>query len=147
VLYAGALGWWVGLVGQVLWNALGALEMPLDGPGSVDTTGSATACIVEGLRTRHVSPGCAEAVSTLATTTMVAGLLSLWWNPCQASKLHGVSGQIVGLTEFYKLQGIVAAARFFAWYMLKNHHLDRSITQATHAIMLVLNLVVSKGGI
>lgn len=52
---------------------------------------------------------------------------------------------MVGLSEFHKLQGILALSRLLAWYAVregKGSHLDLSTFNAIHATMLVLNLVV-----
>ncbi|MCJ1249952.1 hypothetical protein MMC30_007178 [Trapelia coarctata] len=146
IVYAGALGWWAGLLGQILWNVLGAVAKR-DGELREDTASeSLRECLQRGLSVGWNATNCVESAQSLATVTLVSGLLSIWWNPCLATKLHGRPGRMVGLSEFYKLQGIVALSRLSVWYALgrsKDLQLDLSTFNAIHATMVALNLVVS----
>jgi len=145
VIYAGALGWWAGLIGQILWNVLGAVTK-WDGELREDTASvSLRECLQGGLTVGWNATNCVDSAQSLATFTLVSGCLSIWWNPCLATKLHGRPGRMVGLSEFYKLQGILALCRLLAWYALgrgKELHLDMSTFNGIHATMLALNMVV-----
>jgi hypothetical protein len=145
VVYAGAFGWWAGLLGQILWNVLGAVAKR-DGELREDNTSvSLRQCLQSGVSIGWKAIDCVESAESLATFSLISGLFSIWWNPCLASKLHGRPGRMVGLSEFHKLQGILALSRLLAWYAVregKGSYLDLSIFHAIHATMFVLNLVV-----
>lgn len=76
---------------------------------------------------------------------LALGFLTIWWNPCLVSKLRGTTGRMLGLIEYYKLQGILNVTRLLVWYSLGEDRglvLDSGATKAVHAIMLVFNLII-----
>lgn len=144
-MYTGAFGWWGGLLGQILWNVLGAVAKRDEELREEHVSGSLRECLQRGLNIGWNATNCVDSAQSLATLTLVSGFLSIWWNPCLAAKLHGRPGRMIGLSEFYKLQIILGLSRLLAWYALgrgKESHLDLSTFNAIHATMLALNLVV-----
>ena len=146
VVHVGGLGWLFGLIVQILWNALGSMAsldielrddtVPLLIPNSIQ----------QNLRLRWSVTEYTHLVEPLLTVSLVLGFLCIWWNPRLSSKMSGKVGRLVGLSEFYKLQGILNLTRLLAWYSIckdRGFHLDSSNTRAVHALMLVFNLVVS----
>lgn len=140
-VYAGAVAWWASLVGQLLWHTLGATAEISIAPSLEDDAGSLLQCFQQLTRIGRVSSTCSTRAYPIAAVSLLLGLLSIWWNPLQARKLHGVPGRMLGLREFYKLQGIVNVLRILSAYSL-GEDLDRNTVKAAHAIMLVVNLVV-----
>ena len=145
IVYAGAFGWWVGLLGQIYWNFLGVVAKRGGELREDMASGSLKGCLQRGLSIGWNGTDCVDSAQSLATLTLVSGLLTIWWNPCLASKLHGRPGRMVGLSEFYRLQVILALCRLLAWYALrrgKDLHLDLSAFNGSHGIMLALNITV-----
>ncbi|MCJ1319952.1 hypothetical protein MMC15_005288 [Xylographa vitiligo] len=146
VAHAGGSGWLLGLMGQVLWNASGA-SANLEGDSRDDTV----SILLQNFLQRTFGLGWNATKWTnldkpLASVSLVLGVLSIWWNPRLSNKISGQVGRLIGLSEFYKLQGIINLTRLLAWYSIgKDHgfHLDASTTKAIHATMLIFNLVVS----
>ncbi|MCJ1395938.1 hypothetical protein MMC18_008824 [Xylographa bjoerkii] len=146
VVHAGGFGWLLGLMGQISWNSLGAMTK-FEGELQDHTTSVLLQnCIQQTLGLGWNALECTKFVEPLATVSLVLGFVSIWWNPRLSSKINGKLGRLVGLNEFYKLQGILNLTRLLAWYSIGRNHgfrLDSSTTKAVHAIMLVFNLVVS----
>ncbi|MCJ1379395.1 hypothetical protein MMC17_002496 [Xylographa soralifera] len=146
VSHVGGSGWLLGLMGQILWNALGTLAN-FEGDLRDDTFPTMLQNFIQQtLGLGWNAPKCINLAELLATVSLVLGFLSIWWNPRLSNRISGQMGRLVGLTEFYKLQGILNLTRLLAWYSVgKDHgfHLDSSTTRAVHAIMLVFNIVVS----
>ena len=145
VVYVGGIGWWSAVAGQVLWNAFGTLAAVDSGLGDENPPASVKECVQQTFRDGLRGSSCTDLAQPLAVWALVLGLLSSWWNPCLSKKLHGKLGRMVGLTEFYKLQGIINVCRLLIWYAMrdsKGSHLDASTTKAIHATMLAFNIAV-----
>ncbi|MCJ1434918.1 hypothetical protein MMC27_004288 [Xylographa pallens] len=141
VVHAGGAGWLLGLMGQILWNALSA-SANVDGDSPDDTV----PILLQNWLQQITGADCTNLAEPLASVSLVLGFLSIWWNPRLSNKMSGQVGRLIGLSEFYKLQGILNLTRLLAWYSIGKDHglyLDSSTTKAVHAIMLVFNLVVS----
>ena len=145
VVYAGGVGWWSAVAGQILWNTFGALATVDSGLGEENTPASVKTCIQQAFRDGLRGIDCTELAQPLAVWALVLGLFSSWWNPCLLKKLHGRVGHMVGLTEFYKLQAIITVCRLLTWYAMSNSNhtsFDASTTKMIHATMLVFSLAV-----
>jgi hypothetical protein len=145
VVYAGALAWWLGLAGQVLWNGFGALAVLGEGDSESREGMALLRCLLRGVTTGGVDPGCREAVFPFASMSLLLGILALWWNPCQSARLRGSPGRVRGLGEYYRLQAILIGSRILVWFVLgrdRDPKLDASMVRAIHATMLMTNLVV-----
>ena len=146
VAHTGGLGWLLGLIGQLWWNALGALA---DFEGELRDHSIPIPLQIGLQQTLGVdwtSSKYANRVEPLASVSLVLGVLSIWWNPKLSKKISGQTGRLVGLREFYRLQGILHLTRLLAWYSVggdHGFHLDSSATKAVHAMMLIFNFVVS----
>jgi hypothetical protein len=144
--YSGAFAWWAALLGQVLWNTIGAMTRQGGGLKEEGRWDLVTNCLRRSPLDGWESTECLDSVQPLATAALGLGLVSLWWNPCAAAKLHGRPGRIVGLNEYWKLQLILNVVRLLAWYALRYGRIsqfDTSTLNAIHAVMLAFNLVVS----
>ena len=146
VVYAGALSWWASFIGQMLWDAMGAMATSSDGLGEVNDVCSLMCCLRKGVQEQMVDQSCVEASQPLASLALVLGFLSIWWNPRLSSKLRGPKGRMVGLSDFYKLQFINMGIRSAALYLLQHRTtspLDQQFAKASHAIMFVFTFAVS----
>ncbi|MCJ1286994.1 hypothetical protein MMC26_006341 [Xylographa opegraphella] len=146
VAHAGGSGWLLALIGQILWNALGA-SANFEG----DLRDYTFPILLQNYLQQSFGPEwkipkISDLTGSLASGSLVLGMLSIWWNPRLSNKISGQVGRLIGLSEFYKLQGILNLTRLLAWYSIgkdQGFHLDSSATKAVHAIMLVFNLIVS----
>ncbi len=144
----GAFGWSVGLLGQLLWHALGTLPKGLTEDGLIDDEGpqSIPACLGYTASSLQSNQSCNDLWQPWLAYALGSSLLCLWWNPCMQYKLRGGQGRIVGHVEYYKLQLIALATRYLSWkLMAKNSAIltDPQAVRALHAFTLVLQAIVS----
>ena len=145
-MYIGALGWWASSIGQMLWDAMGALVVSRDGLRDADNANSLMSCLRKGIQEREVEQSCASAYQPLASLALVLAFLSVWWNPCLSPKIRRPNGRMIGLSDYYKLQLINIGARIAALYLLRHSTespLDQQFLKASHAIMCVFTFAVS----
>ncbi|THC92597.1 hypothetical protein EYZ11_007927 [Aspergillus tanneri] len=120
LVFAGAMGYWVSIAGQLSWNLWSALAVddPLRDPD--------------------------ENLAPYAGLALVAGILALWYNPKLRLKVEGRGGRFVGLGEYYKVQLIVMVARCAFWAVLRDPSssgLDPSLPPALHVFMIFFSLL------
>ena len=141
----GGLGWFLSLVGQVLWNGLCLLNFTedLDGSRHAKDSTSDSMCLQQAMRGLATISDCDEALHSAAGLALLLGILSSWWNPIlqEASRRKGV--RTVGAVEFYRLQGMFLIVRCASWWYLPGYHLDIDMTRAAHLSLLVLTATVS----
>ena len=145
ILYAGGLGWWVALGAQVLWHALGVIGQRNGALQKQTASQSLGKCLQASLSGQPKTLNCVDLAQPLATGGLVLAFVTIWWNPCVSRKLHGTAGRMVGLSEFYKLQGILNLVRLLVCYFLgsgRGFVVDTQTFKAAHAIMLGFNIVV-----
>ncbi|MCJ1358285.1 MAG: hypothetical protein MMC33_008284 [Icmadophila ericetorum] len=145
VVYSGALGWWTSLLGQVLWNVMGALVKPDDGLQNPSII-TLSDCVRNGVQNKCTEPVCVAMGERIASGSLILGLFCIWWNPRLSYKIKGRKGRVVGWAEYYKLQVIILLARLVALYMLGDlggFQLDQKTTTAGHAVMMIFTTVAS----
>lgn len=136
----GFLVYWASVFGQVLSGIMGAIEA-----GDV---------VLELFPSPSLVPLMYHASQMLsrigyssqdtATVALIAGVLSIWWNPRLHYKVEGMSGRILGLNQYYECQLIVMAARFGVWALLQDpSRLKPSLPPTLHAVMIVFTCLVS----
>ncbi|KAL8899100.1 MAG: hypothetical protein Q9207_006370, partial [Kuettlingeria erythrocarpa] len=144
----GAFGWSVGLLGQLLWHALGALPGGLTEDGLIDDDGpqSIPACLRYTVSSLQLNQSCNDLWQPWLAYALGFSLLCFWWNPRMQYKLRGGQGRIVGHVEYYKLQLIALATRYLSWkLMAKNSAIltDPQAVRALHAFTLVLQVILT----
>ena len=147
VVYLGTVGWWAGLIGGILWDALGTLTLASDGLRDSDETSSLLSCLQNSFWSRGVGQVCTDGIKPIASWAIAVSLLSFWWNPRLSTKIQGRGGRMVGLSEYYKLHGLSLATRFVVLYTLRGStgsQLSPQSTKAIHAFMVVFSLVVRR---
>lgn len=148
VTLLGAIGWSVGLLGQLLWHALGALLKTLTEDGLVDDEGprSIPACLGYTASSLQSNQFCHELWQPWLAYALGFSLLCSWWNPRMQYKLRGGHGRIVGHVEYYKLQLMALAMRYLSWKLMAKDStilMDPQARRALHAFTLVVEVIVS----
>lgn len=150
LVYIGAIAHWVSIIGQLAWDIIGALDAVepehLKDPDHPWSLLSIFSFVFSTLWTRRVPSHCSTSLAPLAGLCLLAGLLSIWWNPMLRRKVEERRGRLVGLGDYYKVQLIVMVTRCVFWAMLKDPSssgLQGSIPPALHLFMIALNLLVS----
>ncbi|EAW11184.1 uncharacterized protein ACLA_088730 [Aspergillus clavatus NRRL 1] len=149
---AGAISYWSSVVGQLAWNTMGALhvEPSIRAFDNDLRTSSVASCFWTTLQVRQLPGSCWIDLSPYAGLALVAGILSLWWNPKLRLKVEGRGGRFVGLGEYYQVQLIVMVVRCVFWAMLKDpasSGLQDTLPLTLHFFMIfftILSVVISR---
>ena len=138
---AGSTVWFLSILIHVVCHGLGALSQE-DNSLSAKSV-AFKRCIVKAYQHHKVDGGCGRRLHSITGWALALSLLTIWWNPVMRRRWID---RAVGLKEFYKLQLVIAFARFVVWYTLgrANHlELELNAVKAIHLGMLVLNIIVS----
>ena len=146
LVFAGAFGYWGSVAGQIAWDVLGAL----DAGGEVwesdhPVSPSLVSCVQQTLQERRLPSYCSVDLAPHAGLSLIAGILSLWWNPKLRSKIEGRGGRFVGLGEYYQVQLIVIVVRCAFWAVLKDpasSGLQPTLPPALHLFMIFFTILV-----
>lgn len=151
LVYAGALGYWGSIGGQLAWNVLGALTAPSlpnqDTDVSMDPSVHMLSCVRQTLDSGRIPVECVSDLAPSAGLALVAGSLSLWWNPRLRMKIEGRSGRFKGLAEYYQVQLIVMVVRCVFWSLLKDPSasgLEATLPSALHMFMILFTVSVCR---
>lgn len=145
---AGAMGYWGSVAGQLSWDTLGALSADHHLRDRYDDLSppSIASCARATLQTHQLPSSCWIDLSPYAGLALIAGILSLWWNPKLRLKVEGRGGRFVGLGEYYQVQLIVMVARCVFWAVLKDPSssgLQPTLPPALHLFMILFTIMVS----
>ncbi|KAJ5298582.1 L-serine dehydratase [Penicillium atrosanguineum] len=151
LVYAGALGYWGSVGGQLAWDAMSTLTGPNFGHNDfLESMPSLLSCGRHAWEIRRIPNECSHDLASLAGLSLVAGCLSIWWNPKLRMKVNGKDGRFIGLSEYYKGQLVVLVARCVFWALLKDPSasgLKSDLPPALHMFMFmftILSVVVSR---
>lgn len=149
LVYAGALGYWTSVLGQLVWDVasiLTATSSVDDISMSSDAPTSFMSCVIQTFELHRIPQECALDLSPPAGTALVVGFLSIWWNPKLRMKIDGRSGRFKGLGEYYQIQLIALVVRCVFWALLKDplaSGLEENLPPALHMVMLTFTAIVS----
>lgn len=148
LVFVGAIASWCSVAGQLAWDFMGALDAaePLQDSDDSLRTPSILSCASHALWTRRVPTHCSTDLAPLAGLSLLAGLLSLWWNPKLQFKVEGRPGRFVGLGDYYKVQLIVVVARCAFWAVLRDPSssgLRETVPPTLHLFMILFTALVS----
>lgn len=148
LVFVGAIAYWGSVVGQLSWDLMGVLDAaePLQGPDVFLQGPFLLSCVSHALQTRRVPSPCSTDLAPLAGLSLLAGLLSLWWNPKLRMKVEGRPGRFVGLGDYYKVQLIVVVARCVFWAVLRDPSssgLRENLPPTLHLFMMFFTVLVS----
>ncbi|KAL4956970.1 Ima1 N-terminal domain-containing protein [Aspergillus filifer] len=153
LVFAGAMCYWASIAGQLAWSMTSALPVEgplLDDPEDSLTSPSIASRFNETLRALNLPSHCPVDLVPYAGLSLVAGILSIWWNPKLRLKVEGRGGRFVRLGEYYQVQLIVLVARCAFWAVLRDpssHGLDATLPPALHTFMVlftILSVVISR---
>jgi hypothetical protein len=153
LLYAGALAYWASVAGQVAWDLISALTIyqtseSLDGSPIYTEPSMAptfSQCTKQTFSLWRIPSDCVIDLAPAAGVALIAGALSLWWNPKLRLKIDGMPGKFKGLAEYYQAQLIVLVVRCVFWAVLKDPSasgLNPSMSPALHGLMMAFTLLV-----
>ncbi|CEN61585.1 hypothetical protein ASPCAL08239 [Aspergillus calidoustus] len=143
LVFVGAICYWASIAGQLAWDVTSALtiEEPADDMAESPSAASHVQIFL-GLhrlpRQWLVDP------APYAGFALVAGILSLWWNPKLRLKVQGRGGRFLGLGEYYKVQLIVMVVRCAFWAVLRDPSssgLDPTLPPALHSFMVLFTIL------
>lgn len=148
-MFAGALCYWASIAGQLAWDITSALpaDEPLRDPEDSPYPLPIVSHLVQMLQKYQLPSHCSIDLTPHAGLSLVAGILSLWWNPKLRLKVEGRGGRFLGLGEYYRVQLIVLVVRCAFWAVLKDPSssgLDATLPPALHAFMILFTSLVSK---
>ncbi|KAI9923668.1 hypothetical protein MW887_008490 [Aspergillus wentii] len=146
LVFAGAVGYWGSAAGQLAWDILSALNTgePLRDSDGSSPVPSLASCAQQTLQLRYAPSNCLMDLTPHAGLALVAGILSLWWNPKLRFKVEGRGGRFVGLGEYYQVQLIVMVVRCVFWGVLKDPSssgLESSMLPGLHLFMIVFTVL------
>ncbi|KAJ5347786.1 hypothetical protein MYU51_009821 [Penicillium brevicompactum] len=151
LLVFGACAYWTSIAGQISWDLLAAITVPSSGEGmEEDEPNTMLSCVSRSFHMWRVPGDCCPDLAPTAGLALVAGALSLWWNPKLRFKIDGQPGKFGGLAEYYQAQLIVMVVRCVFWAVLKDPSasgLDPNLPRALHALMApftILSVLVSR---
>jgi hypothetical protein len=154
LLVAGALAYWASIAGQLAWNLISVATLSRTGQSlDVDSlpteeplpSNSVILCISHFIRMRRIPGVCSPDLAPTAGLALVAGVLSLWWNPKLRMKIDGMPGKFRGLAEYYETQLIVIVARCVFWAVLKDPSasgVNPNLLPALHGSMTIFIILV-----
>lgn len=149
LVFAGAIGYWISIVGQLSWNLWSALGTEEDDgmrdPDYMVTPHTMASCVIQTLQTHQVPSSCSADLAPYAGLSLVAGILALWYNPKLRLKVEGRGGRFVGLGEYYKVQLIVMVVRCAFWAVLRDpvsSGLEPKLPLALHSFMILFTVLV-----
>lgn len=153
LVYAGAFGYWTSVGGQLTWDVTSILTS--SGPSfdpdlSSDIPVSVLSCVSQTAQMGRLPSECSIDLSSTAGLALIAGLLSIWWNPKLRMKVEGRTGRFAGFAEYYQAQLITLVARCVFWELLKDPSasaLGPSLPPALHTFMIaftLLSVVISR---
>ncbi|KAI9375395.1 Ima1 N-terminal domain-containing protein [Aspergillus egyptiacus] len=148
LVLAGFMGYWASISGQLAWDLASVLtvdEPPHDSDTSPPSR-SIASCFQLTFQLRRLPSRCFVDLEPYAALSLVAGILSLWWNPKLRLKVEGRGGRFLGLGEYYKVQLIVLVARCAFWAVLRDPEssgLDPNSPPALHLFMVLFTILSS----
>ncbi|PYH46107.1 uncharacterized protein BP01DRAFT_338427 [Aspergillus saccharolyticus JOP 1030-1] len=154
LVWAGAMGYWASVAGQLSWDIWSALAVeevePLQDPDAPSVFPDVAPCAREIVQTRRIPSYCAMDLAPYAGLALIVGILSLWWNPKLRLKVEGRGGRFAGLGEYYQVQLIVMVVRCAFWAVLRDPSssgLNANISPTLHLFMFfftILSVAISR---
>ncbi|KAL4921559.1 Ima1 N-terminal domain-containing protein [Aspergillus aurantiobrunneus] len=152
LVFAGAICYWASIGGQLAWDITGALPVDeaLRDPDDLPASQSIASRFHQTLHMFRLPSHCPVDLAPYAGLSLVAGILSLWWNPKIRLKVEGRGGRFLGLGEYYRVQLIVMVVRCAFWAVLRDPSssgLDVTLPPALHLFMIlftILSVIISR---
>ncbi|KAL8948304.1 MAG: hypothetical protein Q9222_005499 [Ikaeria aurantiellina] len=142
----GAIGWSIGLLGDLTWHILEALPVSNaeDGLISLDDPQSIRTCLDYAITRSRFTLLCSNLWKPLPSFALGISISCLWWHPRMQYKLKGGYGRVIGCTEYYKLQLVSTVIRFMVLQMSRTDSIlttEAQTVRAFHAFVLVIEVM------
>ncbi|KAF2663897.1 hypothetical protein BT63DRAFT_430146 [Microthyrium microscopicum] len=136
VILAGALAWWISILGQLIWHGLGIIV-----DNTIDSRLSFPSCVASAFVAQQTGMSCYSEMTDVLQYFLLAGLLSIWWNNKISGSATG-QGRLTNLNDYYFLQVLFLGARACAFWFLKDPNASTSLPpHAIHGFMIVFTIV------
>jgi hypothetical protein len=147
LLVFGSFAYWTSIAGQLAWDLISVATLAQSSQGfDNDSPNTLVSCVTNTIYMQRIPSDCSLDLAPTAGLALVAGALSLWWNPKLRLKIDGLPGKFRGLAEYYQTQLIVMVVRCVFWAVLKDPSasgLEADLPPALHAFMIVFTILVS----
>ncbi|KAL2857775.1 Ima1 N-terminal domain-containing protein [Aspergillus pseudoustus] len=152
LVFMGAICYWTSIAGQLAWNLTSALTIhgALEEAGDIASSSFVASYFQKLPLTYRLPRHSLVDLASYAGFALVAGILSLWWNPKLRLKVEGRGGRFIDLGEYYKVQLIVMVVRCAFWAVLRDPSssgLDPTLPPALHSFMVlftILSVIISR---
>lgn len=145
LLTLGCWTWWASVVLQAVWHAAGAAQA--DDITEYDFTNDERIgwrrCILPVQTGWMVKGECQAQFTSFVEWSLIAALLSFWWNPKLKEKMRGPYVRLTGLTDHFWFQALVITFRVVFWQLMRNSKptsFPPQVYRANHAVMAVFML-------
>lgn len=147
IVSTGGFLWFLSIAGQLLWNGIGLLG-PTDNYHFNDERLSISdigACYQSLLLPSGSSQNCSPLANVLARYVLLLGLFSAWWHPMIKRRLDRRQGQLVGLSDYYKMQATSLIIRGVAsyWISTSGQASDPEKLRGVHLFLGISTILVS----
>ncbi|KAL8711643.1 MAG: hypothetical protein Q9220_004053 [cf. Caloplaca sp. 1 TL-2023] len=144
----GAIGWSMGLLGELVWHILEALPVSNaeDGLIALDEPQTIRECLDYAITKSQFTLSCSNIWSPLPSYALAMSIACLWWHPRMQYKLRGGYGRIVGCIEYYKLQLVSLVVRFVGLQIATRDSIwttEPQTVRALHAFVLVIEVMLT----
>lgn len=152
LVYIGSFFYWFSICGQIAWDIMESLSIPStmhDLDQSWETEVSWLSCVVQTVSVQRIPGDCASDLAPFAGLALIAGCMSIWWNPQLRRKVERRGGRFAGLGEYYQIQLIVLVSRCVFWALLKDPSasgLESNLPPALHFFMMIFTALVGALG-
>ena len=125
----------------MLWHAFGLIMAPNEGFLD-DETFRWDVCVSQAIHMRSVSESCvlSPGITKLLEYTLIADLLTLWWNPKLEVMANSLTGRTHGLKSLLSIRVAVLSLRFASLHYWKRAAIESETLksfQNTHLFMLI----------
>ena len=147
-IFIGGTGWFLSLLGQLLWHGLCVWSLGKGEQGLSDPDESVTIsmCLHRIFRGSEVPPECTTLADPIAYYSLILGLLCIWWNPRLRERFEYNGGRIIGIADYYKLQSMLLVSRWAAWSYLpevSSSGVDYQKAMGLHLGLVFVGAIVS----
>lgn len=145
VISLGAIGWYISLAGQLLWDVQQVVAAHRQETVGEDDLSSISTCPSSSWAISLITSKCSTNYDSAADLALDLGLFCIWWNPRLKEK-STKGGRIVGKAGYYGLQIMLHVLRSASSSVLRSpaYDFDARTVKAAHSLMFVITTVVGK---
>ena len=133
--------WYMGLIGQLLWNIFTVAGITEHHVTTLDS--SLLPFVATSLSTVSEISSYVPAGTNLAFWGLACSLFSLWWNPKFQNLNKGFMNHVTGYGKWYANQATLFAIRCLSYFVMAREGWADEITAAAHGFIFVFTTFVS----